>query len=96
MKDGTAIHNLYNGFNEEIRTFEGFSPTIRTAKGGGHIPSVYNNSKIRRLTPRECFRLQDFPDSFTWSCSDNQAYKQAGNSITVGVLERLIKKLIYP
>ena len=35
IKDGTAIHNLYNGFNEEIRTFEGFSPTIRTAKGGG-------------------------------------------------------------
>ena len=51
-------------------------------------------SKIRRLTPRECFRLQDFPDSFAWTCSDSQAYKQAGNSITVGVLEKLIKKIL--
>ena len=51
-------------------------------------------SKIRRLTPRECFRLQDFPDSFTWTCSDTQAYRQAGNSITVGVLEKLLNKLI--
>jgi len=93
IKEGTALHNLYNGFNEEIRTFENFSPTIRTAKGGGHIPSVYTKSKIRRLTPRECFRLQDFPETFNWSCSDSQAYKQAGNSITVGVLAKIIEKL---
>jgi len=51
------------------------------------------DNKIRRLTPRECFRLQDFPDSFTWTVSDSQAYKQAGNSITVGVLVAIIKKL---
>jgi DNA (cytosine-5)-methyltransferase 1 len=49
--------------------------------------------KIRRLTPRECFRLMDFPDSFTWNVSDSQAYKQAGNSIVVGVLEKIISKL---
>ena len=93
IKEGTALHNLYNGFNEEIRTFENFSPTIRTAKGGGHIPSVYTKSIIRRLTPRECFRLQDFPETFKWTCSDSQAYKQAGNSITVGVLAKIIEKL---
>jgi len=50
-------------------------------------------NKIRRLTPRECFRLQDFPDSFTWPVSDSQAYKQAGNSITVAVLYNIVKKL---
>jgi len=37
---GVIIHNLYGGFNEGIRVFEDYSPTIRTAKGGGHIPSV--------------------------------------------------------
>ena len=57
--------------------------------------SLVYNSKIRRLTPRECFRLQDFPDSFTWTCSDTQAYKQAGNSITVGVLEKLLNNLLH-
>ena len=50
--------------------------------------------RIRKLTPRECFRLQDFPDSFKMPCSDSQMYKQAGNSITVGVLEKIIKRLI--
>lgn len=50
--------------------------------------------KIRRLTPRECFRLMDFPEDFKWSVSDTQAYKQAGNSIVVNVLYELLKKLI--
>ncbi len=61
---------------------------------GNCVPFVGNNYKIRRLTPRECFRLQDFPDSFKMPCSDSQMYKQAGNSITVGVLEKIIKRLI--
>jgi site-specific DNA-cytosine methylase len=60
---------------------------------GGNIVTLPNNYKIRRLTPRECFRLMDFPDTFTWNVSDSQAYKQAGNSIVVGVLEKIIKKL---
>lgn len=54
---------------------------------------IYDGYKIRKLTPRECFRLQDFPDSFEFVCSDSQLYKQAGNSITVRVLELIIKKL---
>ncbi len=55
---------------------------------------INNYYKIRRLTPRECFRLMDFPDSFDFSCvSDSQAYKQAGNSIVVRVLEKIIKNL---
>ena len=53
----------------------------------------YDGYRIRRLTPRECFRLMDFPDSFTWPVSDTQAYKQAGNSICVGVLAEIIGKL---
>ena len=54
-------------------------------------PITSNGYRIRRLTPRECFRLMDFPDSFTWPVSDSQAYKQAGNSIVVAVLAKIIK-----
>ena len=54
---------------------------------------VIENYKIRRLTPRECFRLMDFPDTFTWPVSDSQAYKQAGNSIVVNVLYKILKNL---
>ena len=56
------------------------------------IVSFKQNHK-RKLTPRECFRLQDFPDTFKMPCSDTQMYKQAGNSITVGVLAKIVEKL---
>lgn len=63
--------------------------------GTRNQPLVGYDYKIRRLTPRECFRLMDFPDSFTWPVSDSQAYKQAGNSIVVRVLEKIISKLNF-
>lgn len=56
---------------------------------------VIKNYRIRKLTPRECFRLMDFPDTFDFSVvSDSQAYKQAGNSIVVNVLAEILKKLL--
>ena len=54
---------------------------------------LWDGYKIRRLTPRECFRLMDFPDSFTWPVSNSQAYKQAGNSIVVNVLYKILNNL---
>ena len=61
--------------------------------GTRNPPLVGYDFKIRRLTPRECFRLMDFPDTFTWPVSDSQAYKQAGNSIVVNVLYKILKNL---
>jgi len=85
------------GKNNERMVYdkEGISPCMTSAMGmgGGYTPSVIKDYKIRRLTPRECFRLMDFPDSFTWNVSDSQSYKKSGNSIVVGVLEKIISKL---
>jgi DNA (cytosine-5)-methyltransferase 1 len=67
---------------------DGNSPCIHTRDA--HL--INYSGKIRRLTPKECFRLMDFPDSFTWPVSDSQAYKQAGNSIVVKCLEKIIEK----
>ena len=51
-------------------------------------------NRIRKLTERECFRLMDFPESFDFSeVSMTQLYKQAGNSIVVAVLEKIINNL---
>jgi len=71
----------------------GIAPTIHTMGGGNQEPKVSNMQRIRRLTPFECFRLMDFNENFKWNVSDSQAYKQAGNSICVGVLVEIIKKL---
>jgi DNA (cytosine-5)-methyltransferase 1 len=49
--------------------------------------------KIRRLTPKECERLQGFPDNWTFGISDTQRYKCLGNAVTVNVIETIIKKI---
>jgi len=59
---------------------------------------VYDGSRIRRLTPLECFRLQGFPDSHFQNArniglSDNQLYKQAGNGVTVPIVYDIAKRL---
>ena len=73
-----------------------YSNTIHTATGGGGNTDQFAsvNSRIRRLTPRECFKLMDFPDDYEIVVSDTQAYKQAGNSICVGVLVAILEKLL--
>ena len=80
-------------FEKSNRVYDelGIAPTMTATSADERI---LNDYKIRRLTPRECFRLMDFPDTFTWPVSDSQAYKQAGNSIVVRVLEKIIKNLL--
>jgi site-specific DNA-cytosine methylase len=73
------------------RKVQDHSPTL--TEPHHNTTRLWDGSKIRRLTPRECFRLMDFPDTFKWSVSDSQAYKQAGNSIVVRVLEKIINNL---
>lgn len=68
--------------------------TIQTGLTNDNLLKI--DYKIRRLTPRECFRLMDFPDSFKIDqVSNTQAYKQAGNSIVVNVLAQIIGKLKF-
>jgi DNA (cytosine-5)-methyltransferase 1 len=56
--------------------------------------SLHNiDYRIRKLTPRECFRLQDFPDDFRFVVSNTQLYKQAGNSISVNIMEMIFKQI---
>lgn len=89
------IHNVYGGFKEGIREFHDYSPTIRTAAGGGHIPNVVEGAKIRRLTPIECERLQGFPDNWTAGHSDTQRYKMCGNAVTTTTVRDVISRLVY-
>jgi site-specific DNA-cytosine methylase len=50
-------------------------------------------SQIRRLTPRECERLQGFPDDWTEGISDTQRYKCLGNAVTTNVVTEIINRL---
>ena len=54
---------------------------------------VTQNNKVRRLTPRECARLQGFPEDFIIPVSDSQAYKQFGNAVTVNVSRAVAEQI---
>lgn len=89
-----------NGFGYGIAPLNGVSRTIsaRYYKDGSEILIAQEGKNPRRLTPRECARLQGFPDSFKIPVSDTQAYKQFGNSVVVplieGVAKLIVKRLI--
>ena len=102
--------NIPGNHDQNSRVYEinGLAPTLSTMQGGGQEPKikvreatapgvVTPDFRIRKLTPRECWRLQGFPD---WAFdraqtvnSNSQLYKQAGNSVTVNVIEAIARKL---
>lgn len=77
---------------------KGFCPTLTANMGtGGHnVPLVMDDHGIRKLTPRECFNFQGFPDDFVMvdGMAVSHLYKQAGNSIPLPVVERIADKII--
>ena len=97
LQDYAAKHKAKgNGFGFGLTDLNGISRTIsaRYYKDGSEILIPQNGINPRRLTPRECARLQGFPDNFEIPVSDNQAYKQFGNSVTVPLIQAVGKQLI--
>lgn len=80
-----------NGFGYGIADPEGISRTLsaRYYKDGSEILIAQDGMNPRRLTPRECARLQGFPDDFIIPVSDTQAYKQFGNSVVVPLITNI-------
>ena len=66
--------------------------TAAMGMGGGHTPIIQGKSipSIRRLTVRECARLQTVPDWYIWKCSNTQQYKMLGNGFTIKVIQHLL------
>ena len=81
-----------------IYDVNGLSPTLNTCSGGNRMPKLLEDFRIRRLTPKECFKLMGFDDEDYERAaqvnSNTQLYKQAGNSIVVNVLEAILKELL--
>jgi DNA (cytosine-5)-methyltransferase 1 len=70
--------------------------TANMGTGGHNVPLVLTNNGIRKLTPRECFSFQGYPDSYILpeNIANSQLYKQAGNSVTVPVIERIANNIL--
>ena len=85
-----------NGFGYGIAPLDGVSRTIsaRYHKDGSEILIAQKGKNPRRLTPRECARLQGFPESFVIPVSDTQAYRQFGNSVVVPLIENVARLIV--
>ena len=78
----------------------GLCPTLTANMGeGGHnVPIIKTSKGIRKLTPEECLGFQGFPIdkgySFPITIAQSKKYKQAGNSVTEPLIEKVAKELI--
>ena len=97
-----CVGNLNNGKSQRGRVYnsDGISPSLcsHSDTGAGLEPKVLNGTRIRRLTPRECMRLQGVPDYITdklieAGISDTQLYRAAGDACTVSVIYEIAKRM---
>ena len=94
-QDGDSIDLAYpNSTTRRGRVGHEVSKTLECSDTMGTL----QNYRIRKLTPKECWRLMGFDDSDFEKAekvnSNSQLYKQAGNSIVVNVLEGILKNLL--
>lgn len=86
-----------NGFGYGVAPLDGATRTLsaRYYKDGSEILIAQEGRNPRRLTPRECARLQGFPDSFHIPVSDTQAYRQFGNSVVVPLMIDVARLILH-
>ena len=103
MSGGSYLYEIdvWDGYNRRIRK-EKSTVGALTTKCGADLKrngqGEIEKKRVRRLTPRECFRLMDFDDAdFDKAAAankDTRLYEQAGNSIVVAVLEAIFKEML--
>lgn len=87
-----SVYLLRKTYVRENKSNTVFTLTANMGEGGHNVPVIKDNWGIRKLTPRECLRLQGYRDgefSFPPGLSKTQQYKQIGNTVTVSLVEQL-------
>ena len=95
LKEIEGRYNPVAG-NMSFEVFKFLDPqsiSITLVSSDAHKLGVVHNGRIRRITPRECARLQGFPDSFILHPKDTHAYRQLGNSVSVPVVREVVLDL---
>ena len=98
-EDGFHTHRNDNKKSSIQGTHVTYKEGKTHALTSNHVPMTLNNLRIRKLTPLECWRLQGFTDEQFYKAKDSgvsnsQLYKQAGNAVTVNVVDYIVKNII--
>lgn len=95
MDDSNAVYQWRRKYVR--KNMSGVVPTLTANQGeGGHnVCLVKTKQGIRKMTPKECFNTQGFPESFVLpDIADGRLYKQAGNSVCVSVVQRIAEQIL--
>lgn len=96
LKNKDGKYNLVCG-NMSFEVFKFLDPesiSITLTSSDANRLGVYHNGRVRRLTPRECARLQGYPDTYVPHPNDVCAYKQFGNAVCVPVIQKVIEDVL--
>jgi DNA (cytosine-5)-methyltransferase 1 len=106
--DKPLYERIKNDINSEYTVYQwrrgyvrankkGICPTLTANMGlGGHnVPIIKNHKGIRKLTPKECFLLQGFPENFKLpeNLADSKLYHQAGNSVSIPIIQKIAENM---
>jgi DNA (cytosine-5)-methyltransferase 3A len=92
ISENELVENcLLDSYNNMIHTDK--SITISTRISASNCTHVYKNSRIRKLTPKECERLQTVNDNYTNYVKDAQRYKMLGNGWTINVISHILNHI---
>ena len=92
LKEVDGKYNPVSG-NMSFEVFKFLDPqsiSITLVTSDAHKLGVVHNGRVRHITPRECARLQGFPDTFRCHPEDVHAYRQFGNSVSVPVVKAVV------
>lgn len=94
MNDDSVMYQYRRYYMRRIAS--GVCPTLTANMGtGGHnVPLFLDNGRVRKLTPKECFNLQGYPEDFKLTGSNSDLYKQSGNTVCVPLVSRIAKNII--
>jgi site-specific DNA-cytosine methylase len=100
LTEGRGLVVAFDSYNNSVTG--DVSKTLDTGQDYHHVPNVFQKKNVRRLTPKECERLQGFPDDYTripWNgksadkCPDGPRYKALGNSMATNCMEWIGKRI---
>ena len=95
---GVRPHTLYlsraHKQPNRIYSAKGTHPTLPSQESSGRF-WILHNGLVRKLTIRECYRLQGFPESFKLHSKPSQRYLQIGNSVYIPMFEQIAKEIIH-
>lgn len=94
VKDGKYNPVCGNMSFEVFKFLDPVSISVTLTSSDANRLGVIQNNRARHITPRECARLQGFPDTFKLHPNDSWSYKQFGNSVSVPVIEAVFNEFI--